>query len=262
MPEVTASRYLVTAGWEDAPHLDAKTKKELLNATPSHLRDARSKGTPAMGSGRIFELDEEMIKIASFPIPGHWPRLASCDFGWDHPAGWVWQAWDRDTDTVYVYDVLRMRQTLIPVQAAAVIGKGQWIPAAWPHDGYQVKDAMHGEQFAEQYRKAGVNMRPEHAHFEDSQVVGEVKKSRISTEAGIQEMLTRMEGGRYKVFSHLADWFEEYRMYHRKDGLIVKLRDDLMSASRIGIMDLRYAITEPRANRGIDHAAPQDWFCN
>ena len=41
--------------------------------------------------------------------------------------------------------------------------------------------------------------------------------------------------------AHLVDWFEEFRTYHRKDGLIVKLRDDLMSASRIGVMMLRYA---------------------
>jgi hypothetical protein len=35
----------------------------------------------------------------------------------------------------------------------------------------------------------------------------------------------------------------EFRTYHRKDGLIVKLRDDLMSASRIGLMMRRYART-------------------
>ena len=39
--------------------------------------------------------------------------------------------------------------------------------------------------------------------------------------------------GRLKVFAHLADWFEEFRLYHRKDGLIVKERDDLISATRV-----------------------------
>jgi hypothetical protein len=60
-------------------------------------------------------------------------------------------------------------------------------------------------------------------------------------EAGITDLLSRMQTGRFKVFKHLNDWFQEYRMYHRKDGLIVKQHDDLMSATRIGVMMLRFA---------------------
>ena len=30
-----------------------------------------------------------------------------------------------------------------------------------------------------------------------------------------------METGRFKVFSYLKSWYEELRMYHRKDGKIV-----------------------------------------
>ena len=66
----------------------------------------------------------------------------------------------------------------------------------------------------------------------------------ISVEPGIQDMLTRFQTGRLKVFSHLGDWFEEYRMYHRKDGKVVRIRDDLMSASRYGVMSIgRYGRT-------------------
>lgn len=262
MPKVAGSesKYLVTAGWDDVPHLDDQTKKDLLAATPVHLRDARSKGVPAMGSGRIFPIDEELIKVAPFEIPSHWPRLAAIDFGWDHPAGMVWIAWDRDADVVYVYDCDRMSEALLPVQAAAITGRGKWIPCSWPHDGYQVKDANTGEQHAVQFRNAGVNMRPEHAQFAESQTVGETQKSRISTEAGIQEMLTRMSTGKFKVFSHLGKWFEEYRMYHRKNGLIVKLRDDILSATRLTIMDLRFAITEPRNDKGLNYGDRADWF--
>ena len=32
------------------------------------------------------------------------------------------------------------------------------------------------------------------------------------------DMLDRMQTGRFKVFKHLNDWFEEFRLYHRKDG--------------------------------------------
>jgi hypothetical protein len=46
--------------------------------------------------------------------------------------------------------------------------------------------------------------------------------------------------------SHLTEWFEEFRGHHRNDkGDIVKLYDDLMSATRIGIMSLRFARQVP-----------------
>lgn len=47
--------------------------------------------------------------------------------------------------------------------------------------------------------------------------------------------------------------FLRRRNYHREDGLLVKEDDDLMSATRIGVMAIRYAKTEgsdPR-RRGV-----------
>ncbi len=50
-----------------------------------------------------------------------------------------------------------------------------------------------------------------------------------------------METGRWKVFDHLTEWFEEFRLYHRKDGKIFKEYDDLICASRYAMMMLREA---------------------
>jgi len=44
-----------------------------------------------------------------------------------------------------------------------------------------------------------------------------------------------------------SERWDEYRMHHRKDGRIVKVRDDLMVATRYAIMSLRYAETETEA---------------
>src|SRR5438067_10576592 len=74
-----------------------------------------------------------------------------------------------------------------------------------------------------------------HAQFDDGSV---------SVEAGLMDMLTRMQTGKFKVFKHLNDWWEEFRLYHRKDGKVVKEGDDLMSATRYALMMLRYARTE------------------
>ena len=43
-----------------------------------------------------------------------------------------------------------------------------------------------------------------------------------------------MVTGKFKVFSSLLDWFEEFRLFHRKDGKVVKEGDDLLAATRYG----------------------------
>jgi hypothetical protein len=52
-------------------------------------------------------------------------------------------------------------------------------------------------------------------------------------------------GPGFKVFKHLNDWWEEFHLYRRKDGKVVKEGDDLMSATRYPIMMLRFASTKP-----------------
>jgi hypothetical protein len=56
-------------------------------------------------------------------------------------------------------------------------------------------------------------------------------------------MLTRMQTGPFKVFKSHNDWWEEFRLYHRKDGKVVFEGDDLMSATRYALMMLRFAST-------------------
>lgn len=151
----------------------------------------------------------------------------------------MWIAHDRDTDTVHVYDCYRLSKETPIVHGAAIKARGDWIPVAWPHDGLQ-HDKGSGEQIAKQYRGQGVKMLPERATFDDGS---------NGVEAGISEMLDRMKTGRLRVAAHLNEWWEEFRMYHRKDGLIVKEGDDLMSATRYAIMMLRYAKTKPKPKK-------------
>ena len=62
-----------------------------------------------------------------------------------------------------------------------------------------------------------------------------------------------METGRLKVFAHLEEWFDEFRLYHRKDGLVVKEFDDLMAATRYGVIALRFAKKAPKKRgRGVE----------
>ena len=63
-------------------------------------------------------------------------------------------------------------------------------------------------------------------------------------EYGIEEILHRMKTNRFKVFKQLRPWFQEWMDYHRDDGKIVKVYDDLMDATRYACLSLRHATTE------------------
>lgn len=234
---------------DDAEHYTPEERARIIAAYPEHEREARTKGVPMLGSGAVFPVAESAISVAPFEIPAHWARINGIDFGWDHPTGFVCMAHDRDTDTVYVYDAWKLKQTPVMTQAGMVVGKGyQNIPWAWPHDGLQ-HDKGSGEVLKDQYQKFGMNMLSERAQFENRP---DGKPGGNSLEAGVSMMLERMQTRRLRVFSNLEDWFSEFRLYHRKEGIIVKEDDDILSATRYGIMMLRKAKTllEMEPSRG------------
>lgn len=232
--ESSTDRIDINMTIDDALHYTPEERERIVNSYPAHEKDARVKGIPILGSGRIFPVAEASIAFDAFDFPRHWPSICGLDFGWDHPTAAVWARWDRDADTIYIYDCYRVRESTPVIHAAAIKARGGWIPVAWPHDGLQhSKDS--GEQLAEQYRRQGLAMLPEHAQHEDGS---------IGVEAGLMDMLDRMYTGRLKVARHLLDWWEEFRLYHREEGRIVKEYDDLMAASRYLCMSLRFARCE------------------
>jgi phage terminase large subunit-like protein len=250
-----AGTHVTTMTISDALHYTQAQRDAIVAAYPAHEREARALGIPTLGSGRIFPIVEDVIREMPVTLPAMWPRIVGLDFGWDHPTAAVWLAWDRDTDTVHVYDCYRVKEATPVIHAAAIRGKGAWIPVAWPHDGLQ-HDKGSGEALKEQYRKQGVNMLPNKATHPPEK--GEPEGSGGNgVEAGLMDMLDRMQTGRLKVAKHLHDWWEEFRLYHREDGKVVKEGDDLMSATRYALMMLRHAkvqakTTTPRlpVNRG------------
>ena len=234
----------------DVDHYSEEERARIILSYPPHEREARAKGTPMLGGGRIFPLAESEISVDAFPIPDLWPQIAGIDFGWDHPTAAVWLAWDRDNDVIYLTDTVRARESTPKDIAPLINVRGHWIPVAWPHDGLQ-HDKGSGFQLAEQYRNEGINMLHEMAQFPETGDEGGHKISRTSVEAGLLKMLQLMQAGRFKVFSHLRDWFDEFLLYHRKDGKVVKLQDDLMAATRYAYMMLRYATVPPDPQKSV-----------
>lgn len=232
-----AGSTVTTMTINDAEHYTQEQRDAIIASYPEHEREARAKGIPILGSGRVFPIVEEAIKVTAFSVPPHWPRIVGLDFGIDHPTAVVWMAWDRDNDVLYVTDCYRVKDQSIVIHAAGIKARGDWVPVAWPHDGLQ-RDKGSGEQLAAQYKAQGLNMLKDRAMFEDGS---------NGVEAGVAEMLSRMQTHRLRIFAHLEDWFEEFRLYHRKDGMIVKMTDDLLSATRYAMMMRRHAKTQSEA---------------
>jgi phage terminase large subunit-like protein len=245
-PDARRDRGVVRMGLRHAKHFTEEEKERRLAGYPAHERAARENGDPMLGSGAVFEevIESDLsTRLAITDVPPHWAKLWGVDFGIAHPFAAVLAAWDKDADVFYVLDAFKMSGGVPSGHASRMNAIARGVPVSYPHDG-AAREKASGQALATIYRNEGLNMLGSHATH-----VG----GGYSTEAGVLEMLTRMRDGRFKVASHLSDWFEEFRSYHRKDGQIVKLNDDILSATRIAVTARRHA-KAGNIGRGHQHS--------
>jgi phage terminase large subunit-like protein len=217
---------------DEALHISAEKREQIIKSYRAHELEARTKGVPVLGSGRIFPVAESLIVCDPIAIPDYWARIGGLDFGWNHPAAAVELAIDRDHDKIYVVRSFRAKEQTPVTFASAIRGWGRDLEFAWPHDGHAETMSGAGISLAEQFRQQGIRMLYEHAQDE---------QGRNAVWSGLVEMLDYMQSGRFFVFKGQNDWLEEFRLYHHKDGKVVKLGDDLMAATRYAFISRRHA---------------------
>jgi len=228
----TSAQGIVSATWDDAPHLTEEAKTALYAALPPHEREARSKGVPALGSGRIYPYTEDGsqgIVIDDMYIPAHWPRMYALDVGWNRTAA-GWFAWDRESDVVYMYSEHYQGEQEVTLHAKAIKARGAWMPGVIdPHA--NDRSQRDGERIMALYIDEGL----------------ELTKADNAVEAGILRVWLRMATGRFKVFRSCVNTLNEGRLYRRDlKGKIVKKNDHLMDVIRYGMAELEsVAIIEP-----------------
>jgi len=246
--------YIKNVTWDDAPHITEEDKRLMLEKYPEHERKTRSLGVPMRGEGVVFPFPEGDISCASFQVPRHWPQIIGIDFGYDHPAATVKLAFDPDNDIVYVVaaDKERKMDALSHSEKIKRMG-GEKFPVSWPHDGLNTEKGK-GEQLISTYRQHGLNLLSISARHKND--VGGAQ----SRETGIMDIYERIKTGRFKVFSHLNEFFEEYRNYHRKDNKIVDRLDDIISATLYAYMMRRFAVPEYIANGDTIQNVPMERF--
>jgi phage terminase large subunit-like protein len=226
-------------------HIPDEDLPALMSRYKESERATRLYGADMQGEGAVFETPVERIKHTRDyrDFPPYWRWLWGLDFRHSgsatggHPFAAVLGCHDIDADIVYIVHAVRLLG-MAPMHVSAMKAHPLWqAPAAFPHDGGKGASIISGETIAQTYKKLGLRMRGTHATFRDGG---------FNFEAGIQEMEQRFATGRLLVARYLTEFFDEYVGFHRKENMVVKVDDDLLSATRQLVMDLRYAQAQER----------------
>lgn len=211
-----AKMMLVRCGWDDVPHLDEEWKRSTEAGMLAYQREARKLGIPAVGVGKIYPVEESAFVIRPIAIPPHWRRVYGFDGGWHNTAA-VWMAYDKDEDVVYIYSEYKRGEVTVDVHAAAIKARGEWIPGVGDA---AAREGHSNDTVLSLYRARGLKL----------------QLADKSIDAGIQDVLSRLEVGKLKVFSTCVKWLDEYRTYAYDDKQkVVKRNDHLMDATRFGV---------------------------
>jgi len=121
--EVPGDYHFIRAKVFDNPALmqaDPRYAERLKAIKNETLRRAFLDGDWDISAGQYFDsLSREIHFVDPFPIPAHWPRFGAYDYGFNHPAAWLWFAADGDGN-VYQYKELVRAKMDIPEQARLV----------------------------------------------------------------------------------------------------------------------------------------------
>lgn len=209
------TRAVTTCTWDEVPHLSEADKASQLASYPPHMRDARTKGIPALGSGAIYPVPESDITCEPVELQPWWPRAYGLDVGWNRTAA-VWGARDADSDTIYLYSEHYRGSAEASIHAEAIRSRGAWIHGAID-PASRGRSQTDGGQLFINYLELGLHLSP----------------AQNGVEAGIFDVWQLLSTGRLKVFKTLQNWLTEYRLYRRDmNGKVVKERDHLMDATR------------------------------
>lgn len=191
-------KYVERLTWDDCPHLSGPDKEAMINEIPVHERDARTKGIPALGSGRVYPVYEEDIIVRYLKIQPHWPRAYGLDFGWNITAA-VWGAKDPDTGIIYLYGEYYGRKSAPYIHTNAIKQRGAKLTGAPDPSGGGVSN-KDGTKLIEEYRSLGLNLCSE--SIVDNSIA-----------AGVARIYNLMESGLLKVTYNLENWLNEFRTY-------------------------------------------------
>ena len=231
-----SQHFIGPVSWDDAPHMTEDKKKTLLAGIPDHEIDMRSKGVPFFGEGLVYTCADSLISTSGFieetgkPLTSlPWLKyIRAMDLGISHPTAIVWMAYDSEIDRIYVLRTYSESGTAAALHAAAANSYLDFAPCVFPPD-IDTREKGSGKTLRSYYAEAGLSNTINFQNEDGTRFV----------EPGIQQLNDRMRTDRFKVVDTCEDFFREKRLYHRENGQIVKMNDDILDAVRYGAMMIR-----------------------
>lgn len=214
-------RFISEITWDDVPHLSEEWKAQTLADFDDYERDARTRGLPSIGSGRIYPFQEVDITYDHFKIEDWFPRCYGLDVGYNRTAA-VWLAIDPNTNIIYVYDEYYVGQTVAAIHASAIKQRGEWI-AGVIDPASQQRSGNDGLSMLEIYLQEGLIL--------------DLAKNPV--EAGISKISNLLATGQMKICrQRCPNLLKEFRTYRRDDkGRVApKQEDHALDAWRYAVM--------------------------
>lgn len=189
------NKYVVRIEMDEVPHMSAETKQMYLDECPPSELEARTKGFPAMGSGKIYPYLESQVFVKPFQIPDYWPRAFALDFG-HHCTAALWGAKDPHTNVLYIYDeYYHERHETAQIHTLNIQARGKWIRGICDPSGGGRQDD--GRQLKDIFRSHGLDL-----------IEGE-----NAFIPGITRNCNMFQNGTLKIFETLEHTKQEYRLY-------------------------------------------------
>lgn len=237
--------FIFHAGWNDAPHLTAELKKELLDGIPEWEIPMRTQGIPSKGSGAIFPIDDENITIEPLVPEPHWPVVAAVDFGQTRdPSVVMFITRNLETGQYIIYDeiYLDVDRSVENIAEQILNTHTPNIPVIVPNDGNRTDGGS--ETRATILRNLGCNVvmgvfnNPEFIRNR----ISNVKEKDAGKEGGIHWMAHGFKSGSVKVVSTCYNFFRQKRSYFWvSSGAKTKPRDgndDTIDCARYGLLSI------------------------
>ncbi len=159
----------------------------------------------------IFHTSEQSVVCQPINIPASWKRGASMVVRGDKVSA-IWGAQDPASGIVYL-TMEYVRQGVDPmVHASTLIAAGRWMPFTVLITDLSEAD---GRKVSQRYRALGVRA---------MDAPGE-------PEAFLQELTQAMGQGRFKAFSQLSQWVEQFRLAGNRPDKAITVEGDLIAAT-------------------------------
>lgn len=228
-----------------AKHLSEEAKEELLSGYSEAERNARENGIATIGSGKVFQFQEDEYVCEDFEIPRHWRRIGGLDVGLDHPTCAVSMAIDDEASCVYVYKEYK-KAGATPITHTTHLRNWGLEFSTDPHAFDRAIGT--GISAATVYEDDGHGLK-----------VFKAPAGPGSVDASINKIRAWIGSGRFWIFKTCKELIDEMRLYRTdKNGKIYKVNDDLVDAMRYAFMSIDKATIDGRRKASVDFTI-EEW---